>query len=1162
LAGDRLTGSDKRALLLWVLVGVTGAVFAQKYYFRAFPEASVNFRVSREEALARAQNFTNGLGENISGYRSSIVFDVDDNTKVYLERQLGLQEANRLMSSELNVWFWNVRFFKPQQEEEYDVRVSPAGQIVGYEHKVPEARAGPSLVRGDAQTAAENFLTGKLQVDLHAWDFLPEEANSKKKANRIDWDFTWEKRGFRAKDAPYRLLVHLDGNQVGSSAENLQVPEAWERSYKRLRSGNDTLALIFAIPYFLLLGAAVRLAIRLTKEGQTSWRGAIFVGVLAAGLLFLQQLNNWPLWSASYDTKVSYGSFLALKLGAALLISVLTAITITLVLPAAEPLYRTSQPDRLQLSKTFTLRGLRSKEFFSSAVVGLSMAAAHIGYVVGFYIVATHLGAWAPQELNYEESVNTAFPWISGAAIGLLASTNEEFTFRLFAIPFFARLTKSRWLAVIVPAFLWSFLHSNYPQEPAYIRGIEIGIFGIVAGMVMLRWGILATLIWHYTVDASLVGLFLLRSNSLYFKVSGAVVAAAAAAPLVFAGVSYLLRGGFEPDEDMLNRAAAVPEATVETVPATAPLIAATRRYDALTSGTIGFLALCLVLGGVAAWRLKPESLGDYLKLSVDAKGARARADEIMRGRGVDPNSFQRAAIFANVTDSITNEFLRERVGITRLNEIYATQVPGAVWQVRYFRDSQPEEYSIKLKPDGSFLAIHHKLADDAPGASLSKEEAVARAEKFLREQKKIDLSQWSLVEAESDKRHHRTDHELTWQQNTPLDASSTTPADALGHAYRRIKVAVLGDEVTDYRGSYYAKPESREKLEEDEGGTFWTFIKIPDDWRRKQEELSLPRTVLSYGVPILFFGGGGIAVFILFLTNLRSEAARAIPWKSITRWTAWALVGYLLALAFGDRIASTLSAYNTAIPLKTTLGILGITLLLSIPFVLGTVAVVFGVAWFYAKRAFSEEQIPSWTGMPAEYYRDALWIGLGGMAGLLGLERVLATAATHWPTVHRTLGASFGSEFAAALPAASVLGESIQHGLFWTGLVAMVASFVAAQVSKTAQRVLLFVLGVLASTGGNWGTPADFAKQFLAQAILLGVIVCGVRYIMRFNILGCFLVLAGAELLGAGLQLVTQPNSHYRGNGYGVLLALALLFAWPCYLWLRTRPHLGPPAG
>src|SRR6266851_9499358 len=112
VTGDRLTVSDKRALLLWMLAGVIGIVFAQKYFFRAFPEASINFQVSREEALVRAQKFVTGLGENVNGYRSAIVFNVDDNAKVYLERQLGLQQANKLMSSELNIWFWDVRFFK------------------------------------------------------------------------------------------------------------------------------------------------------------------------------------------------------------------------------------------------------------------------------------------------------------------------------------------------------------------------------------------------------------------------------------------------------------------------------------------------------------------------------------------------------------------------------------------------------------------------------------------------------------------------------------------------------------------------------------------------------------------------------------------------------------------------------------------------------------------------------------------------------------------------------------------------------------------------------------------------------------------------------------------------------------------------------------------
>src|SRR5260370_7268124 len=114
--------------------------------------------------------------------------------------------------------------------------------------------------------------------------------------------------------------------------------------------------------------------------------------------------------------------------------------------------------------------------------------------------MARHFGAWARQEINYENSVNTTFPWISGVAIGLLASTSEEFLFRLFAIPFLHRLTNSRIVAVILPAFAWSFLHSSYPNEPPYIRGLEGALIGIVAGALRLRRAILSTLIGHYTL--------------------------------------------------------------------------------------------------------------------------------------------------------------------------------------------------------------------------------------------------------------------------------------------------------------------------------------------------------------------------------------------------------------------------------------------------------------------------------------------------------------------------------------------------------------------------------------------------------------------------------------------------------------------------------------
>src|SRR5262249_30359256 len=208
---------------------------------------------SRGDAVKQAEAFLSSIGENVSGYRNAVAFDLDDEAKTYLERELGLQQANQMMASQLDIWYWDVRFFRPQQEEEFHLRISPSGKVVGYEHKIPEARAAPAIERVQAQTTAQDFLNGKLGLNLTEWDFLSEESNSNKKPNRLDWSFTWEKHGFRAKDAPYRLSVTVQGDKIGGTSQFLQVPEAWKRSFARLRSGNNTLTLVFLIPYIVLV---------------------------------------------------------------------------------------------------------------------------------------------------------------------------------------------------------------------------------------------------------------------------------------------------------------------------------------------------------------------------------------------------------------------------------------------------------------------------------------------------------------------------------------------------------------------------------------------------------------------------------------------------------------------------------------------------------------------------------------------------------------------------------------------------------------------------------------------------------------------------------------------------------------------------------------------
>ncbi len=282
MADVRLNGSEKRALVLWIIFGALGLLFAQHYFFRAFPEAAVDFKVTRNEAQQRARSFVQGLGENVEGYKSTITFQVDDNAKTYLERELGLQEANHLMASQLDIWFWEVRFFKPQQEEEYRVRVSPAGKVVAYSHKIEEARGEKSLSREEALAAAQQFLQAKLGVNLDNWNFLPAEANSDARPNRLDWSFTWERKDFKAKDAPYRLEVGLQGDRIGNTQEFLQVPEAWTRSFQHLRSTNIFYNQIALIPYGFLIGAALWLGISLTRQGKSSWGAALKLGAVVA----------------------------------------------------------------------------------------------------------------------------------------------------------------------------------------------------------------------------------------------------------------------------------------------------------------------------------------------------------------------------------------------------------------------------------------------------------------------------------------------------------------------------------------------------------------------------------------------------------------------------------------------------------------------------------------------------------------------------------------------------------------------------------------------------------------------------------------------------------------------------------------------------------------
>ena len=147
---ERFAGSDYRFIVICLAL-LAGAVwFTAGNFYRAFPEASIDFRVSRSEAAMPAPQFLEGQGYRLSGYRDASSFSYDDDAKTFLEREAGLERANQLMGTRVHLWRWAFRWFRPQQKEEFRADVTPAGDSRAFDHelrKTPRVPTSPPTRR-------------------------------------------------------------------------------------------------------------------------------------------------------------------------------------------------------------------------------------------------------------------------------------------------------------------------------------------------------------------------------------------------------------------------------------------------------------------------------------------------------------------------------------------------------------------------------------------------------------------------------------------------------------------------------------------------------------------------------------------------------------------------------------------------------------------------------------------------------------------------------------------------------------------------------------------------------------------------------------------------------------------------------------------------------
>src|SRR2546426_1329602 len=1009
----RLTHREFRIIAAGVLVASVSLGIGVKYFWRAFPEAAIDFRLTRGQSAPVARKFLADRGIRLEGYRHTSIFNYSDETKVYLERTQGLERMNGLTRGPVRLWRWSHRWFMPRQKEEFRVEVTPAGEVVGYDHEIEEAAPGAGLDPAAARGIAEKFLREVKKRDLSDLEFL--ETETEKRPARTDHLFAWKQRSLDLGEGSLRVEVEVDGDEVAGYREYVKIPEQWSRDYEKLRSRNDSAQVVAEVLLVMLSMAMLIISIR----RYMSWKG------------------------------------------------------------------------------------LRTRSFFMAYVVGLALTFFFFAYQTIFYLAANKLGAWAPADVNYSDLLNTRIPWVWVLFGGFLPAVSEEMQFRAFAVPFLKKTLRSGTAGVVLAAFLFGFLHSAFPHQPFYIRGVEVGLGGIIIGFVMLRFGILATLVWHYSVDAVYTAFLLLRSHNNYMIVSGCITAGIMLVPLAVALVAYWRTGTFEQDEGLSNTSEGVSRLPAQEAAQEAEAPIAYQPLDARRLILAGILIA--VFAGLAA--LPAYRFGKEIKIRTTGRDAERLADEFLAKRRVNAASYRRVAALHENLDPFALKYFLERKPVEECDRIYRQATRLLLWEVRYFRPLEKEEHLVFVDvAGGEVFAYRHLLDEDAPGASLSTVQARSLSEKFVERQGFV-LSGFELEDSQAKKRKAREDYTFVWQAKSGDQRN-------VGEARFRLEVDVAGNQVVGLT----------------------RYFKLPEDWERRQSANTLPNQILNIAFRALLVLAAGLGILVL----VRQIRSGRIPWRATAKVAA-ALAAVLL-LGELNQLSTFSRGYRTEVPWKA-FWLFGGAQILLVPLVqgfFGWLLVGLAVSLYPAAlRIFRGPARRVWR-------RDAAVAGLVSVAAGAAITKLAAVVFNRFHAYAPVRIDLTPGLFDSYLPAAGLFLGALALCVILGSAGAVAIYLFRGSWARRAWWPWPGSLLLLASPGP---APAPSMTQFFVgwagNAAMLVIALGIVAVFFRNNLLAYVGAAFFSSVAGPIESLLSQPAPFFRWNGVLLVLLSLIVLGW-----------------
>jgi hypothetical protein len=1110
--------------------GLIGLTIFLCFDDQAFPSASLDLKLPRRQMTELSKDWAKELKYEKDHIIDSTEFSPNNQAKTFLEYELGGEKANELMKEKLPVWSWHTRFCRQYDFEEFETWISPQGKLNGFFHKLQNDKAMPSLQKDEAQAISRDFIENRAQIPLK--DYKIVKSWSYPHPHRVDHSFTWEDQANDYKGARLRIQTTVSGNLLTQFSYFLYIPEAWERKFNTIRSYNNLYETIASTFYTLLQFVAVFVFLWAVSTNRLRWRFAIAVSAIVTFIGALDSFNDIASVISDYDPTKPYFSYLR-----TFVVGTITSMlpqflsTLTLV-GSAEAVYRLTFPKKIAFENFFTTKGLRSRTVLNFLLVAHLLLAIDLGWVVLYYLVGEHIHFWCPLGVDNYQILSSVMPFFSAVAVGVSASVNEELMYRVLALCLAQKVTRNFWIANFFQAAAWGFMHSTYPQQPAYARGVELTLGGMLDGWVLSRFGILPTMASHYLFDAILDVKPLLSSNELPLKLSALLPM------LPFVALAGLILWNLRRREPANDEELANEEITNKTKahaikePETAVIHLVPHERALSNNQRMLLVILAIASVSVAMHFRKYDAVGEREHVAVSAQQALQKANEVMLAHKYQPDKLKHVEWLEEESGGLDLQYIFEQVKLKRTLELSDVAKQGYMWKIRYFRPLDPEEYTVVIDKYGKELAFALDRAEDAAGARLPEDEAKQKAADYLLREHPL-YAPYDSPSSTVEKLKNRTDYSFSFK----------VPKLKIGDADFKIYTAVIGDQVSGFSGSW----------------------EIPESWKHERDKHTLKDELFSYMRTALYL----VMLLVVLHWALGVLRSGALNW----RLACIISIPFVFLSILDDINGAPLffSSYDTTSPVFSYVisSVNGDLQRAFGSYAYAVITIVFALAslkilapTFSLKRFLRVAVIPK--DLEERKERRRIWVDSLFIAVAYITVHLLITASAAWvksnvsPNVPEDYLAEICSVANVWSPTIDLIRDTLAAGFNEVTTVAVMAVLYK-KYCRNFWYFFAFVIVLRMVTLSAERYWQDYSVDVVSTVLglLLGWFV--IKKLAGYNPLVYFLIGGGELVLSRLLSLIDhgQPLFFQEAVITAVILASPLIYV--CYLFINSPPGQEP---